>query len=129
MFHPDELESATDVSGAFFLPAAVGKFVRYCLYQYQELVRPLSGELDAAFNEAIASYTEKSMIGQLIFTYAPLPDFCLPCDGSVHLIADWPQLAAVVPHVVVPFGYFQVPDLSGENSVFPAEVNIGIIGR
>lgn len=113
MFHPSELESAANVSGAFFLPSSVGKFVRYCLYQYQELVRPLSGELDAAFNEAIASYTETTMIGQLIFTYASLPDFALLCDGSLHLIAAWPLLAEALGEEYIQGDYFAVPDLTG----------------
>lgn len=129
MFHPSELESAADVSGAFFLPASVGKFFRYCLYQYHELVRPLSKELDADFNDAIARYTESSMIGQLIFTYdAKLPDNCLLCDGGMYPEADWPLLAAIVPIEPALLDHFRVPDYS-RISPFPAEVNIGIIGR
>jgi microcystin-dependent protein len=42
-----------------------------------------------------------------------LPDNYLWCDGSQHLIADWPELAAVLPAQWISIDMFTLPDMSG----------------
>lgn len=108
MWNYEELESSADVGGAFFLPQSIGKFVRFCLYQYSELCYGLGDIGEAEFNRAIASYREGSMIGQLVFTFGELPDFCLPCDGGLHTVAAYPELAEILGSTL---GFFNCPNL------------------
>lgn len=82
MFDADSLKTASDVTGGFFLPGAAGAFVRFCLFNWRELVRGTNDETENALETACATYSEKSMVGQIVYFHGKLPEGILECDGS-----------------------------------------------
>lgn len=68
-----------------------------------------------AFQNAFDEMEPCSMIGQIIpfCSYDAIPENCILCVGSVHLVDDYPELALLLPSNLVHGDTFSVPDLRG----------------
>lgn len=92
MFDADSLRTASNVTGGFFLPGAAGAFVRFCLFNWRELVRGTNDETENALETACATYSERGMVGQIVYFHGSLPDNVLDCDGSTFDEIEYPDL-------------------------------------
>lgn len=69
-------------------------------------------EMAEIFEEAIGSMSNCDSIGQIFATVGTVPDYCLLLDGASVLVADYPDLALVVPQWVSGAS-INLPDMSG----------------
>lgn len=68
-----------------------------------------AGELSKATDSAV--FMGCMMIGQVIELAIDCPSWCLECDGTTYLKADYPLLAAVIdPAYEIDSTHFRVPD-------------------
>jgi len=83
-------------------------------YNWEEFGDMPIDDIVQVYINALTDMEEVCMIGSVVpFATKTLPDNVLLCDGSSHLVADYPRLAEVLPNVLVTAPTFIVPDLRG----------------
>lgn len=70
----------------------------------------VADEINKATDEMV--FAGCTMIGQIMMLATDTPEWCLECDGSIYLKADYPDLWAVLdPAYETDATHFRVPDL------------------
>lgn len=117
-FLTPDLEGSGIVCKRLSLPFFLWKYVNGALgellhlYRWEQFGSMTPSEVAAIFYDAFDNWERGCMVGSVVAFYRDtVPDGFLLCDGSSHLVADYPKLAAILPDVALSGSDFSVPNL------------------